>query len=101
MNNITLIAATTAAVATQVPFDSASYEEVIVAAQGLAAAEECDLYISVNGAWVPYAENGAVVTLTATVPMRRLPGGPMYGVAKDATAGAAAVDMIWLTRNNL
>lgn len=86
-----IISPRTAAVTTQADLSTKYYEQVVVAADKLAGAEEVDIYIKVNGAYVLYAIGGTAVKLTATQPSATLPGGPIYGFQKDATATACGV----------
>ena len=93
----TLIAATTAAVATKAEFRVEHYPATLMAV-GLAGAEEADIFISPdNGTtWATLgAEDGSgtpkVVTLTATRTAFVIQS-PMYiGVTKDSSTGAAGV----------
>jgi hypothetical protein len=92
MSEKTLITPTTAAVAEPVGFDSSALATVVVAATGLAGAEEAAVFIRAGGDWVEATDlSGNPVVLTETVTMMALVPGPIYGVAKDATAGAAGV----------
>jgi hypothetical protein len=97
MTTMTLVNATTAAAGSPsapIPFNTDNYESIGLSASGLAAAEEVDVYVSANEAWVlATAPNGTVVKLTATAPHAQLTPGPRYGVAKDATAGACSVNL--------
>lgn len=94
MANVTVITPRTAAVVTQVDFPSDWYEQVVVVATGLAGAEEVDIYIKIGSTYVvAYDQAGAAYKLTATRTSIPLPGGPIYGFLKDATAGAAGVFM--------
>lgn len=95
MGNITVIPAATAAQATQQPVESSSYVTVMLVAFGLAGAESCTVYVSAGGVWVPLTDRaGVAVTLTVAAPSVALEGGPVYGVTKSATVGAAGVDAI-------
>lgn len=87
----TIISPRTAAVSTQADLSTKYYENVVVAASALAGAEEVDIYIKVNGVYVIYASGGTPIKLTATQPSATLPGGPIYGFLKDATAGSCGV----------
>lgn len=67
---------------------------ITIVANNLAGAEEVDLYISVDSGttWITLVDSvGNAVKLTATVPMRTLYAPALYGVLKDATAGACGV----------
>lgn len=88
-----VIAATTGAVATQVPHEANPYAEVSYLAYGLAGAEEIVPFVATSGGWVAlYDSSGTQIKLTATRPQLVLPGGPRYGFTKTATAGAAGLD---------
>jgi hypothetical protein len=87
----TIIVPQTAAVTEEQDLSTKYYKNVVVAADGLAGAEEVDIFIKVNGEYVIYASGGTAIKLTATQPSATLPGGPIYGFLKDATAGACGV----------
>lgn len=88
----TLIAPTLAAVSTQVGFDTSSNAVSVIHADNLAGAETATVYIRSGATWVTAKDNaGAVYRLSATVTMLSLPNGPVYGVLKDATAGACGI----------
>lgn len=90
----TLISPRTAAVTAPSygKFNSKWYKHVVLAADTLAGAEEVDIYIEVNGKYlVAIDTDNEVAKLTATAPVITLPGGPVYAVLKDATAGACGV----------
>lgn len=92
MSTQTVIAATTGAVVTQQPVQSDKDPYIFLSADNLAGAEECDIYYRANNTWVVVADlTGTAVKLTASLPAIRLAGGPLYGVLKDATAGACGV----------
>lgn len=86
-----IITPRTAAVTTQADLSTKYYKNVVVAADRLAGAEEVDIYIKVNGTYIIYTVAGTAVKLTATSPSATLPGGPIYGFQKDATATATGV----------
>lgn len=91
MSTQTIIAETTDA-ATATTFQTNGYTLAILAAEGLAGSEECDIWIRTPGGDVLWCgTETAAITLTVTRPMVILPAGPLYAVAKDATAGAAGV----------
>lgn len=87
----TIISPTAAAVTTEADLSTKYYENVVVAADALATTEEVDIFIKVNGEYVIYASGGTAIKLTATQPSATLPGGPIYGFLKDATADACGV----------
>lgn len=88
-----VIAATTAAVSNQTPYDAGPHSEVSFLAYGLAGAETITPYVATSGGWVQlYDSSGTAITMTATKPQLVLPGGPRYGFTKSATAGAAGLD---------
>jgi hypothetical protein len=93
MSTQTVIAATTGAVVTQQPIQSMNHPWVFISADNLAGAEEVDIYYRANNTWVVVADpaTGNAVRLTASIPVQVLRGGPLYGVLKDATAGACGV----------
>lgn len=99
---MTVIAATTAAVATQRVAQSDKAPWIFLAASNLAGAEECDIYVNCEGTWIVVADpaTGNAVKLTATIPVQVLRGGPLYGIAKDATAGNCAVTVDYGTAQN-
>lgn len=73
-------------------FNSSWYDHVVIAADTLAGAEEVDIYIEVNGKYlVAISTDNTAAKLTAAAPVITLPGGPVYAVLKDATAGACGV----------
>lgn len=82
---VTIINATTAAVADKQTIDARWYESVVFAAPGLAGAEEVDIYIGGGAAW------GVAGKLTASAQTLTLPGA-MYGIAKDATVASVPVE---------
>lgn len=88
----TIIPAQTAAVSTHADFPSDWYENIVAVADNLAGAEEVDVFIKVGTNYViAYDESGSAYKLTATRTSIPLPGGPIYGFTKDATAGACGV----------
>lgn len=92
MSTTTLIAATTAAVATQRVY-SAGPGEVTFTATGLAGAETFTPFSGGGAAWTQlFDSTGAAITLTATEPQITLPGGVVYGWTKSTTAGAASLE---------
>lgn len=100
MAQVTVIAATTSAVVTQVPVQSDKFPHITLSASNLAGAEEVDIYVRSDTAWVVVADpaTGNAVKLTATIPAVSLRGGPLYGVLKDATAGSCSVNVDYGTR---
>lgn len=93
MSTQPVISATTSAVATQQTVQSLNHSSIFLSADNLAGVEEVDIYYRANNAWVVVADpsTGNAVKLTASIPVVRLAGGPLYGVLKDATAGACGV----------
>lgn len=91
MPQLTLIAPATAAVTTEVGFETNGYANVTLSASGLATTEEVDIKINSGGTWKNHADGSGVIVLTATKPSVTLPAGPRYGVLKDATAGNCGV----------
>ena len=82
----TVIAPTASAVSTTL-VDASNYEWVTIVADQLGGSEECDIYVRVNGTYVPALNkdlDGPAV-LTPTITALTLQGGLEYGVAKDAT----------------
>ena len=100
MAQMTVIAATTAAVVAQVPVQSDKHAYIVISASNLAGAEEVDLYVNSGGSWVVVADpaTGSAVKLTASIPEQTLRGGPLYGVLKDATAGSCSVNVDYASR---
>lgn len=87
-----IIPPTTGAVSTKADFDATTYFQVIIAADALATTETATIFVKVNGAYAPMANPaGTAAGLTATVAGITLPGGVVYGVTKQATAGACGV----------
>lgn len=88
----TIIAPTTGAVSTKADFDATNYFQIMIAADALATTETATIFAKVNGAYVPVPNIlNTAAGLTATVPAVVLPGGIIYGVTKQATAGACGV----------
>jgi hypothetical protein len=82
----------TGAVTTKADFDATNYSQVIIAADALATTETCTLFVKVNGAYVPMPNIlNTAGGLTAAVPAVVVPGGVVYGLTKQATAGACGV----------
>lgn len=97
---VEVISARTAAVAnTAAKLVTNKYDTVMVSATLLAGAEEIDIYTISGGQYlvVPDAA-GDPAKLTASAPTMALQGGQMYAFAKDATAGACALNAV-LRRN--
>lgn len=67
------------------------YNSVVLHADGLAAAEEVDVYVMGGTVRTRYTEAGVNVVLTAGGPSAILPPGPTYSIDKDATAGLCGV----------
>lgn len=88
-----LITRTTDAVVTQTLVQSMQSASIFLSADNLAGAEECDIYYRSGNTWVVVADpaTGNAVKLTASIPVVRLAGGPLYGVLKDATVGSCGV----------
>lgn len=73
-------------------FNSSWYDHVVIASDALAGAEEVDIFIKIGDNYIVASDfSGNPAVLTATAPSINLPGGPVYAVLKDATAGAAGV----------
>lgn len=92
----TLIAATTLAVALgdADDIDVPQGHFATVVATNLAGVEEVDIYTrNLNGTTTVVYESDAPVKLTATNPQVQLKGPCSYAFAKDATAGACAVEV--------
>lgn len=72
------------------------YEKVVVAADGLAEAEEVDIFVKTNGKYVPFTmpDGETPAKLTATNAAIELAGGPVYGFLKDSTEAAVGVAVI-------
>ena len=89
---ITVIAATTAAVATARPLDARGYDRVVISASGLAAAEEVDVQLGGGSAYAPFTmpDGTTSAKLTATNASIELPGA-LFGILKDATGGSVSV----------
>lgn len=88
-----IIAATTAAVATQRELNADKYSGIYLVANGLAAAEEIDIFIHTSNGWQTYRNAaGAAQVLTATITQMTLPGYLRYGFLKDATGAATTLD---------
>ena len=88
-----VIAATTAAIATQVELNADKYSGVYLVANGLAAAEEIDIFIHTSNGWQTYRNAaGTAQVLTATITQMTLPGYLRYGFLKDATGAATTLD---------
>lgn len=92
MSTITIIAATTGAVATKRPIDARGYDRILLTAHGLAGAEEVDIVKGGGADWAPFTmpDGTTPAKLTATNASIELPAA-LYGVTKDATAGATSV----------
>jgi hypothetical protein len=67
------------------------FDNVLVHADALTAAEVVSIFVLGGQTATPYSESGAAVTLTATQPMRILPPGPTYRLDKGVTASACGV----------
>lgn len=73
-------------------FNSSWYKHVVIAADLLAGAEEVDIYIKLGDRYITAIDtDNEIAKLTATAPAITLPGGPVYAILKDATAGACGV----------
>lgn len=88
---VTLISPTTAAVTTSAVLETQNYDSIVLHADGLAAAEEVDVYILGGQTEVLYPGSASPAKLTATAAAITLPPGPTYGIRKDATVGACGV----------
>lgn len=72
--------------------DSARYSSIVVSADHLAGAETVPIYVNVGGTLKPLIDDdGVAQTLTATVYMKRLLGGPTYVFGKDETVTATGI----------
>lgn len=90
---ITVINPTTNAVATKQPIDARAYETIIVAAPGLAGAEEVGITLGGGADWaIVTLPDGSAAKLTATQQSLELPAA-MYGITKTATAAAVGVQV--------
>jgi hypothetical protein len=89
MAQITLLKPTTSA--TSADFNSAAYQQIVVSADALASSEKVAVKVIAGNTAVVYGEGGSAVSLTATLPAAKLPGGPVYRFAKDATTGACGI----------
>lgn len=96
-----IIAATTAAVATQrVVALGGNFPAVTIGADNLVGAETVVIYVRIGETWKAVTDfAGTPVILNSTISAVVLEGGPEYGVTKSATAGACAVLAIASTRN--
>lgn len=98
----TLIAATTAGIATKTPFESGDSPSVTVSADGLGGAETCTIWYDANGNGSYKAlsfTDSTAVTLTVARPVITLQGGPRYAVTKDATSASCGVYICLSTPN--
>ena len=97
MATITLLVPQTAALATQTPFDTGAYTQVVLSADNLATTETVTVYQAITppGGTTVYppavTTAGAAASLTATLPSCQLPGGLTYAFVKAITAGACGV----------
>ena len=94
MAQLCIIQPTTAEVAyTDGPsVDSARYASIVVSADALGVAGSVDIYMVVGNQLKALIDDAGVAqTLTPTVYMRRLLGGPTYVFAKSATTGACGL----------
>lgn len=90
MPNLTIIVPKTAAEAGRT-LDTSSYDAVTLFADGLAGAEEVDIFIMGGKALIPYSVGTTVQRLTATAPVLVLQPGVTYSISKDATAATCGV----------
>ena len=91
---ISLILATTAAVATKQECNTQGYDTAVFSAGGLAGAEKAYLFFESGGAWVvANDESGVAIEMSVTKPIRAVMGGLRYAVTKDATVGAVQVEV--------
>lgn len=93
-----VVPAQTAAVTDLAVLNTKYYGHVVVFQDGLAGAEEVDVYVvtldednAVDKQALAVDLQGDVVKLTVAAPTAVLPGGPIYGFAKDASVGAGGV----------
>ena len=94
MAAVDLIAATTDAVTTKRAFHTSNYERVQITAFGLAGAEEVDIFFGGGADWEVLADlTGTPLKLTNTINSIEVAAGPLYAVTKDATVGAASVQI--------
>lgn len=88
---VTLIKPTTAAVSDKQPLDARAQDRVVISAAGLATTETVQIFIGGGATWGVHSLDGTNPTkLTATRQSIELPG-DIYGIVKDATAGAVGV----------
>jgi hypothetical protein len=71
--------------------DLTNYDDGMLFADGLAGAEEVDIFVMGGQTLIPYTVGTTVQKLTATAPMLVLQPGVTYSVSKDATVGACGV----------
>lgn len=95
MASTQLIAPTTAATTNKSVKYMASAHDVCFTAVGLAGAETIVPYVGGPSGWTAlFDSTGTQIKLTATKPQLVLPGGGShYAFDKDATAGAAGLDV--------
>jgi hypothetical protein len=98
MANLTLVKPQTAAASNAI-FDTSSYDTAMLFADGLAGAEEVDVFVMGGTARVPYSVGTTVQKLTATAPMLTLQPGVTYSIDKDATAAACGVYLAVAQKN--
>lgn len=92
---IPVIAPTTAAIATQVTFNTHGLAETVAfSASGLAGTEKITPWMGGSNGWTAMWENGTQVFLTVDAPQISVIPGAHYGFTKDATAGAVGLDAI-------
>lgn len=93
MSTLTLLNPQTAASAGErsLLLETDAYDNVVLIAQGLTAAEVVTVQIVTPSGLVQYSEAGAAANLTATQPHLTVPPGPTYVLNKPLTAGPVAL----------
>lgn len=90
MSIITLVGPQTAA-SSQMTLPTASYDSVVLHADGLSGSEEVTVFILGGKQRVAYPGTAAQAKLTATASAITLPPGPTYSIDKPATAATCGV----------
>jgi hypothetical protein len=95
MSTTTVINATTSAISDKSPrYHANGGRDVIAHATGLATTETITPYIGGSAGWTAlFDSNGTQIKLTATKPQMVLASGAIYAFDKDATAGAASLQI--------
>lgn len=86
-NSDLLMPVQTAAIATQVPYDSSGLDSLFVVAMGLVGADTVSVFTQDEAslAWFPVFAAGFPLVLSATESSVVLEGGPVYGFTKTLT----------------